>query len=47
MSGKNDGWTRFVVDMPREYRAIKEFVRLGEGSDGFVVSCIVTTGSEP
>jgi hypothetical protein len=33
--------------MPREYRAIAEFVRLGEGSAGSVVSCIVTTGSEP
>jgi hypothetical protein len=34
--------------MPREYRAIKEFVRLGENSSsGTVVSCIVTTGSEP
>jgi hypothetical protein len=33
--------------MPREYRAIKKFVQLGEGSDGSVVSCIVTTGSEP
>jgi hypothetical protein len=33
--------------MPREYRAIKQFVRLGEGSDGSVVSCIVTTSSEP
>ena len=31
--------------MPREYRAIKEFVRLGEGSEGSVVHCIVSTGS--
>ena len=34
--------------MPPAYRAIKEFVRLGEGSSaGTVVSCIMTTGSEP
>jgi hypothetical protein len=34
--------------MPREYRAIKEFVRLGENSSaGTVVSCITTTGTEP
>ena len=33
--------------MPREYRAIKDFVQLGERSPGSVVSCIVTTGSEP
>jgi hypothetical protein len=31
--------------MPREYRAIKDFVRLGERSAGSVVNCIVTTGS--
>jgi hypothetical protein len=33
--------------MPTEYQAIKEFVKLGEGSAGSVVSCIVTTGSGP
>lgn len=33
------------LGMPSEYRAIKRFVRLGEGSNGSVVSCIA--GSEP
>lgn len=32
--------------MPVEYRAIKEFLRLGERNDT-VVSCIVSTGSDP
>ncbi len=31
--------------MPREYRAIAEFVRLGERSASSVVNCITTTGS--
>jgi hypothetical protein len=29
------------------YRAIQEFVRLGEGSQGSVLRCIVTTGAGP
>jgi len=34
--------------MPTAYLAIKKFVQLGEGSSaGTVVSCIMTTGSEP
>jgi hypothetical protein len=33
------------ASMPREYRAIAEFVRLGEGSASSVVNCITTTGS--
>jgi hypothetical protein len=31
--------------MPTAYRAIKEFVRLEENSDGSVLNCIVTTGT--
>lgn len=33
--------------MPVAYRAIKDFVELGERSPGSVVSCIVTTGANP
>ena len=33
--------------MPVAYRAIKDFVELGERSQGSVVSCIVTTGANP
>ena len=33
--------------LPREYRAIKEFMRLGEGSPGSVLNCIVSTGRDP
>ena len=33
------------ASMPASYRAIKEFVRLGERSQGSVVNCIVTTGT--
>jgi hypothetical protein len=45
-------WATFDMggggSMPAEYRAIKRFIRLGEGSDaGTVVSCITTTGNEP
>lgn len=45
-----DRWANVCLGwqfMPRPYRAIKEFVRLGEASDGSVVRCIVTTGSKP
>jgi hypothetical protein len=35
------------ISMPQEYRAIKEFVGLGEGSPGSVLNCIVSTGNVP